>query len=426
MTAAVGRRTFLRGAGVAALATAGASSLTGCGGGSGAESIRFSATKRETVKYWNDVVDEYNASQKEYRIRRELSTNLVADFVRNTPVPIGFAGFDIKFGGFVKTGVLADQSKNPALEMLRPDAIEFSQQFGTYEDHISSLPYSIAGQGVIYNRELFDKVGAEVPDTWTKFIEVCELFKSNNITPLMGTFVDQWTLELGLFNQGVGGGLDVPEFFSKLNALGTDTGPDAEVSFSKDFREPLLRASELLPYFNDDAKNIAYDQGNRDLAAGKAAMLMQGPWAYEGIRTANPDFQGGMFALPVTDNPEDTVVTANLDLTAFTPASAKGAQREGGLAFLEYLMQPEIMHKYNTDTLAFSTDNDAPKQENPLVSGLNEYMLSGRYQQGPSLYIPFAIPKLTYIQEYFYGGDVDDFTAKLDRDWKRLAIRLAA
>lgn len=427
MTAALGRRTFLRGAGLAALATAGASTLTACSGrGGGSEQIRFSATKRETVKYWNDVVAEYNASQKDYRIRRELSTNLVADFVRDTPVPVGLAGFDIKFGGFVKTGVLADQSKNPALETLRPDAIEFSQQFGTYEDHVSSLPYSIAGQGVIYNRELFDKVGAEVPTTWSQLIEVCELFVAKKITPLMGTFVDQWTMEFALFNHAAGGGLDVPAFFEKLNALGTDTGPDAEVSFSKDFREPLLRAKELLPYFNTDAKNIAYDQGNRNMAEGKAAMLIQGPWAYEGIRTANPDFQGGMFPLPMTDDPDGLFCISNLDLTAFTPASATGARREGGLAFLEYLMQPEVMHRYNTETLAFSTDKNAPPQTNPLVSDLNDYILGGKYVQGASLYIPFAIPKQAYIQEYFYGGDVDAFTSKLDRDWKRLAIRLAA
>lgn len=84
------------------------------------------------------------------------------------------------------------------------------------------------------------------------------------------------------------------------------------------------------------------------------------------------------------------------------------------------------MHKYNTDTLAFSTDTNAPPQTNPLVSDLNDYILGGKYVQGAGLYIPFAIPKLPYIQEYFYGGDVDAFTGQLDQDWKRLAIRLAA
>ena len=427
MAGVFNRRSFLRGAGIAALAAAGGVSLSACtGGGGGGNTIRFSATKRETVKFWNDAVAEYNAMQSDWIIRRELSTNLVADFVRDTPVPVGVAGFDFKFGGFAARGVLADQRDNPALAQITPEAIEFSQQFGTFGDEISSLPYSIAGQGVIFNRALFDQVGAEIPTTWSEFIDVCDRFQSAGITPLMGTFVDTWTLDQGPFNYGVGGMIDTAEFFKKLNALGTETGPDAEVSFTKDFTEPLLRIRELLPYYNEDAKNIAYDQGNRDFAAGKAAMLFQGPWAFAGITTTNPDFAGGMFPLPMTDDPDDTRVTANLDLTAFTPKSATGSAQEGGRAFLDFIMQPDFMHNYNNETLAFSPDKDAPRQKDPLVSDLNDYMFNGKYVQGPGLYIPAAIPRAQYMQEFWYGGSVEAFTGKLDRDWQRLAIRLAA
>ncbi|MFT4295920.1 MAG: extracellular solute-binding protein [Micropruina sp.] len=426
MAGAFTRRSLLRGAGAAALVAASGVSLSACGNTAGGVPIRFSATKRETVKYWNDVVAKYNASQSEYKIMRELSTNLVADFVRDTPVPVGVAGFDIKFGSYVQRGVLADQRNNPVVQTLRPDAIEFSQQFGTYKDDISSLPYSIAGQGVIYNKELFDKAGVSIPTKWSEVLAACETFKSKGITPFIGTFSDLWTIEQGLFNYAFGGMLDVSDFFKKLNAQGTKTGPDAPVSFTKSFKEPLEKIKLLLPYFNADAKNIAYDQGNRDFGQGKAAMLMQGPWAYAGILDANPNFKGGMFPLPMTEDPSKIVVTANLDLTAFTPASGKGATRDGALKFLDYIMKPEVMHDYNAQNQAFSTDKDAPKQDDPKVSDLNEYMLSGRYVQGPALYIPAAIPKQTYMQEYFYGGSVDDFVYKLDRDWTRLAIRLAA
>ena len=92
------RRSFLRGAGAAALVAASGATLSACGNGAHGVPIRFSATKRETVKYWNDMVAKFNSSQSAYLIQRELSTNLVADFVRDTPVPIGLAGFDIKFG----------------------------------------------------------------------------------------------------------------------------------------------------------------------------------------------------------------------------------------------------------------------------------------------------------------------------------------
>ncbi|HEY0641196.1 MAG TPA: ABC transporter substrate-binding protein [Pseudonocardiaceae bacterium] len=424
---AINRRGLLRGAGALTAILAGGSVLTACGSPA-RPSIRFSANKRETIDYFKNVTAAFNKSQSKFTARLENNDNtrVIADFVRNSPVACGINGYDITFGGYMQRGILADQRENPVLDRIRPDMIEFVQAFGTYKDEIGALPYSITGQGVLYNRELFDKAGASIPTTWSQFLATCELLKSKGITPLQGTFVDTWTLSLGLFNYPVVGMLDVGDFYKKLNAQGTEVGPDSEVSFSKDFREPLVQIKKLLPYFNKDAKNIAYDQGNRDFAAGKAAMMMQGPWAFAGVLGAKPDFPGGMFPLPMTDDPAEVTATVNLDQVVWTPASATGAEREGGLAMMEYLMQPDVLHTYNTDNLAFSPDKAAPKQENPLVSDLNAYLLTGRYAQGPGLYIPNAIPTNQYLQEYVYGGDIEPFLAKLDRDWKRLAIRLSA
>lgn len=428
MAATLNRRAILRGAGALAVAAAGGAGLSSCGSSDGRTSVRFSANKRETITYFQKVTDGFNRSQSKVTAELENNDNtrVIADFVRNSPVAVGINNFDITFSGYVRRGVLADQRDNPALATIRPDMVEFVQGYGTFKGQIPAVPYSVAGQGVLYNRELFDRAGVSVPTTWEGFLGVCERLRSKGITPLLGTFADDWTLGQGMFNFSVVGMLDVAKFFRDLEAVGDNLSPDSPQSFSRNFREPMLRIKQLLPYFNGNAKNILYDQGNRDFAAGKAAMMLQGPWAYAGVLGAKPDFKGGMFPLPMTNDAAETTATINLDQVIWIPASATGAEREGGLAVLDYLMRPEIIHQYNKDNLAFSPDKAAPAQSSPLVSGLNSYITAGRYAQGPELYMPTAIPTRRYFQEYLYGGTVEAFLEKLDRDWKRLAIRLSA
>lgn len=430
------RRQFLRDAGLLAAISASGVSLAMAFDArrDPRTQLRFYANKRETKAYYTAEANRFNLSQGDYIVNLEQSTNLAADFARDTPVAVGMVGLDISTGAYLRLGVLADQTNNSVVDNLDPHAIELIKQYGTFEGQLGALPFSITGQGVIYNRDLFDQAGAQVPTTWSEFIETCELLKSKGITPILGTFSDIWTLEFGLFNFGAVGMMDVGGFFERLNALGTDVGPDADVSFTKDMREPMLKVTQLLPYFNSNVKNIGYDQGNRDLAAGKAAMMFQGPWAFNGILAANRDFQGGMFPLPMTEDPADTIVTANLDQMLFTPASATGAKQSGGLEFMNYLMQPEVMEAYNADQRGFSPLKKAATQTDPLIEGLSGYMSDSKYAMGPTLYIPGAIDKGRYLQEYVYAmmadpgneGAVDRFLGRLDSEWKRLAVRLAA
>ena len=53
----------------------------------------------------------------------------------------------------------------------------------------------------------------------------CETFKAAGITPIYGTFKDNWTLGQGMFDYVAGGMLDVGDFFSKLTAQGADISP---------------------------------------------------------------------------------------------------------------------------------------------------------------------------------------------------------
>ncbi len=421
------RRTMIKtlGLGTAALGIPGL--LAGCSSSGGATSIVFEETKPEVVPYFNNLVAKFNATHQGIVVTHDSTSSLIADFVRGDPPAIDCDNYNLTTSIFVARGVLADLASLPQAQTIDPNIQALVSQYASYHGETSVLPYSVAAEGVIYNVDLFDKVGvSSVPTTYAEFLAVCEKFKSAGITPIYQTYGDTWTTQQGLFDYTTGGMIDVAAFYRQLNAQGTNIGPDSPVSFEKDFTAACQRMLSMTPYFNRDPITEGYANGNTAFAAGQAGMYMQGPWAVGEVLAINPKVKMGTFALPVTDDASQTKCRVNLDLAIWLPRSQAPAQRAAALQFLDYLMQPSVMNAYNQTNLAFSPIKNAPPQTSPIVSGLNSYVSSGRFYQGAGTYVPITIPVGNYIQEMMLTGDVSAFTSSMDGAFKRLAIRTSA
>jgi raffinose/stachyose/melibiose transport system substrate-binding protein len=416
------------GLGAAAVAVPGMVAGCSSSGGSGATtSIVFEETKPEVVPYFNNLVAKFNASQSTVAVTHDFTTNLIAAFVRGNPPAIDCDNYNLTTSIFVARGVLADLASLPQAKLINPNIQALVNQYASFHGETNVLPFSVAACGVIYNKDLFDKVGvSDVPTTWSEFLAVCEKFKSKNITPIYQTYGDTWTTQQGLFDYTVGGMIDVAAFYQGLAREGTNLGPNSSVSFAKDFTAPCQKMLSLAPYFNSSPITKKYVDGNTAFAGSQAGMYMQGPWAVGQVLTINPKVKMGTFALPVTDDASQTKARVNLDLAIWLPRSQAPAQRTAAIQFLDYLMQPSIMNAYNKANLAFSPLRNAPPQTNPLVSGLQPYVSSGRFYQGAGTYVPITIPVGNYIQEMMLTGNVSGFTSTMDSSFKRLAIRTSA
>lgn len=424
------RRSMMKALGFGAAALAGPGLVAGCssaGGGGGPTRIVFEETKPEVVPYFNNLVAKFNATHPNIVVTHDFTSSLIAEFVRGNPPAIDCDNYNLTTSIFVARGVLADLSGLPQAQTIDPNIQALVSQYASFHGETSVLPYSVAAEGVIYNVDLFDRVGvSSVPTTWTEFLGVCEKFKSANITPIYQTFGDTWTTQQGLFDYTVGGMVDVAGFYKQLNAEGTNLGSGSTVSFEKDFTPALQRMLSLNPYFNTNPIAQHYAQGNQAFAASQAGMYMQGPWAVGEVLTINPKLKMGTFPLPATDDASQTKCRVNLDLAIWLPRSQAPAQRDAAIQFLDYLMQPSVMNAYNQANLAFSPLKNAPPQTSPLVSGLNSYVSSGRFYQGAGTYVPNTIPVGNLIQEMMLTGNVGGFTTSMDSAFKRLAIRTSA
>jgi raffinose/stachyose/melibiose transport system substrate-binding protein len=398
--------------------------LSGCAGEPDKETIRFTFSKREAIPFMTKLVNEYNASQDDARVVMDTSgVDVVsASFVRGNPPDIALANYNMETSRFVQRGALSDLSDTDAAASVREDLTPLMEQYGSYPDRTSALPYSIMASSVIYNKELFAAHGIDVPNTWSELIAVCEKLKAAGVTPFYATWKDDWTIGQGWFDYSVGGEVDTLDFFNKLAGEGTAVGPGSAVSFQKDFEQPVGKMLKLAKtYVNKDAASRAYGDGNLAFAQGKAAMYLQGPWAFSEIAKTAPDLRLGTFPLPMTDNPEDLKVRVNVDLAAWIPEGSK--HKEAAREFLDYLYRPEIIQAYNKSQLGFTPTKDAAATPDPRIEGMSGYYEKGQVYQGPSVLVPKTIPIFNYTQAVVFGADPASTLRTLDADWARLAFR---
>lgn len=403
------------------LALAG-SALAACSASGGPEDVRFYLSKPEAIPYFRELISDYNASQDDVRVTLDTSSNLQAGFLRGNPPDLGLLNYNMEMARFMERGALSDLSDMPEAQRILPDVQELVDQYATYPGRTSVLPYSVMAASVIYNRQIFDENGLEVPTTWDELIQVCDTLKANGVTPFYATFKDPWTVAQGWFDYTVGGSVDVANFFDEMNREGTAVGPDSSVSFQKDFVDPIDRMTELTTnYTNADAASRGYGDGNLAFSKGEAAMYLQGPWAFGEIEKSNPDLDLGTFPLPMTDDADDNEVRVNIDLAAWIPESSR--HKDAARDFLSYLFQQDVMDEYNEAFLGYGTTTDAAAVTDPRIVGMKEYYDEAKFYQGPSKAIPLTIPTENYMQGIVTGSNPQNTLKVMDADWARLALR---
>ncbi|GHD51665.1 carbohydrate-binding protein [Mycetocola manganoxydans] len=396
--------------------------LTGCANsGGGATEITFHMSKPEAIPYFRDLVAQFNEQQSEVEVELDTASNLSAGFLRGNPPDVGLLNYNMEMSRFMERGALSDLSDMAEADRIRPEVQDLVDQYATYPGRTSVLPYSVAAASVIYNVDIFEENGIDIPTTWDELIDACETLEAAGVTPIFSTFQEPWTIAQGLFDYTVGGSVDVADFFEQMNELGTEVGPDSPVSFQKDMTEPVKKMVELAGYSNENAASRTYGDGNVAFANGEAAMLMQGPWALGEIAKTNDELNLGTFPLPVTDNPDDLKVRVNLDLALWIPeiSDAQDAAR----TFVSFLMEQDTMDEYNATYLGFGTTTDAAPVTDERILGMQEYYEDGRFYLGASQRVHLSIPTANYIQAIATGADIDSTLRRLDADWARLALR---
>ncbi|WP_018752018.1 ABC transporter substrate-binding protein [Paenibacillus sanguinis] len=204
-------------------------------------------------------------------------------------------------------------------------------------------------QGIIYNQRLFEELGLKEPSTYAEFLEICETIKQAGISPIIVGGRDLWHMGFWINHFLLDDVYaDDSEWNRKRNeglVKWTDAGPSAAL---KDLKE-LWDKEYVAPGFLNvsDSQTVGY------LTAGKAAMLMSGPWMFTQLKELDPYFKIGFF--PVPDR-EGNIHITGLSLPTGWAISAQAAEDPAKLRtieqFLHFFYSAEEYSKYLTLTSA--------------------------------------------------------------------------
>lgn len=388
--------------------------LPGCGtedSNSGKVEIEIVQYKPEAVKVFEALEEEFNATHDDIHLTidspNDATTILKTRFIREDyPDIIGIGG-DVNYSNFIDAGILADISDYEGLSTIKPayvdilENLEYVPTEGTF-----GVPYVANAAGILYNRDMFEEHGWEIPETWDELIALCEEIESEGIQPLYFGFKDTWTC------------------LAPWNALAVDLAPAdvcqqvnrGETTFTEEYRETAEKMLELLQYGEDGAVAYGYNDACTAFANGESAMYTIGSYAVPQIKSVNPDMNIDSFVMPGNDSEEENVLNSGVDLQFCVTEACE--HKEEAYEVLDFLLEHDNIQMYLDDQNAVPC-KDEEFELAPELDGMKKYLDEGRMADYQDHYYPSEMSVDAQIQTLILNQDIDAFLEKFDTDWTR-------
>jgi len=394
--------------GVAAVMT-----LSGCGSESDSQKteIEIVQYKPEAANYFAMVEEEFNATHDDIHLTisspNDAMTILKTRFIREDyPDIIGIGG-DINYSYFVDAEILMDISDYEGLQNINQGYLDIDESLELVPtEGIYAVPYVANAAGILYNREMFEEHGWQIPRDWAELNALCETIQAEGILPFYFGFKDTWTC------------------LAPWNSMAVDLAPaDAtkqvnrgETTFAKEYREVSEKYLTLLQYGPDDPFAYGYNDACTAFARGESAMYPIGSYAAPQILSVNPDLDLDSFVMPANDSAEANTLNSGIDLQFSVMAGCKN--KEAAYEVLNFLYEDANIQKYIDAQTAIPCkkgDFELPS----ILDGMTEYITSGNMTDYPDHYYPSEMAVDAQIQTFLLKQDTDAFLQKFDTDWLR-------
>ena len=388
----------------------------GCGeeASSDRAEVEMVCYKPEAVKAFEKIEARFNETHDDIHLTisspNEAMTILKTRFIREDyPDIIGIGG-DSNYSNFLDADLFLDISELEELEQVKKSylqmdkELEFVPQEGAY-----ALPYAANAAGVLYNKEMFQKYGWEIPETWEEFMTLCNEIQSCGIHPLYFGFKDTWTC-LAPWNALAVGQAD-SDICSQVNR--------EETTFKEAYRETAEKIKALLPYAEENPYAYSYNDACTAFARGESAMYPIGSYAIPQIKSVNPDMKIDSFVFPANDSEKENVLNSGIDLQFCVMKNTE--QKEAVYEVLRFLYEDEVIQIYLEDQGGIACkegDFSIPSE----LTGMREYIRNDRMADFQDHHYPSEMSVDAMIQTYLLDesdNSADKFLKRFDTEWKR-------
>ena len=367
--------------------------------------------KQEAVDVFEELEKRFNETHDDIQLKidspNEAMAILKTRFVReDNPDIIGIGG-DINYSYFLDSDMLADISDFSGLKDIKPAYQDILTELEFVpEDGVFGVPYVANAAGVLYNREMFEEHGWEIPETWDEFTALCEEIEKAGIQPLYFGFKDTWTC------------------LAPWNALAVDLAPAdvcrqvnrGETKFADEYREVSEKMLKLLAYGPADPFAYGYNDACTAFANEESAMFTIGSYAVPQIKSVNPDMDIDSFVMPGSSNADENVLNSGVDLQFCVMESCEN--KEAAYEVLNFLLEDENVKLY------LDNQNAVPCKIGdfelaPMLDGMKTFIDEGRMTDYQDHYYPSEMSVDAQIQTFLLNQDVDAFLKRFDKDWLR-------
>ena len=192
----------------------------------------------------------------------------------------------------------------------------------------------------VYNKEIFENLGLEIPTTYNEFKDVCQKIKDSGLTPIYEATQNGWHQVLPLFETGGMYQENHSDLYEKLNTNEMDLDDITELLT---IIEQLKEFADL-GFYGDNFLSNSVENAKEAMANGEVAMFMaEAAWRDE-VKADYPDFdisKLGIFAMPWGDN--QTIGVNPASNAYFINKNSKNV--DAALQFFEFLARPENLQK---------------------------------------------------------------------------------
>ena len=282
--------------------------------------------------------------------------------------------------------------------------LELVPQEGVY-----AVPYAANAAGVLYNKDIFDEHGWEIPTTWDEFLELCEDIQAEGLQPFFFGFRDTWTC-LAPWN-AIAVDLVDSDICSQVNR--------GEANFTDNYREVAEKTRALLNYAQDDPFAYSYNDACTAFARGEAVMYPIGSYAVPQIQSVNPDINIDSFVMPASEDASVNKLNSGNDLQFSVLAESE--HKEAAYEVLDFLLEDENVQFYLDD------QNAVPCKEGdfelaPMLDGMKTYIEEGYLADYQDHHYPSEMAVDAMIQTYLLDDGenaTDTFLERFDTEWVR-------
>lgn len=269
-------------------------------------------------------------------------------------------------------------------------------------DGMYAVPLFDAGLAVYYNKDIYDKLNLEVPETWNEYMENCEKIENSGIIPI--AMPGQGDTKLGWIVRQVTVGLCGKRILSdeNINFNGDCVTSDNEIikaidngyfdfTTNDEYRKLYLDCFEMVREYLSHCTNASeYDEVAAKMlfVSGEAAHMYSGSWDLREIMLKNNSkFDVGVFQFPklTKENGEwaGTGISYNVTQPVAITETASEEKKAIALDFLQYMTSKDVYEQFIES--AFEVPVLKNMGNNPVLEGFvaqEGYPENGIFQFG--------------------------------------------